>query len=340
MLNEARTHYTYTAASGADAELVRGTTFGAHVGMCGWVLRNERSLLFGETSTHWMDETTTWEAGQESAVLVPLIGRKGIIGGLSALGKLGGGCFTQHDLDLLTMFANQVSIAIENAQLFREVRQEIEERKRTEAAVRRSEDKYRRLFENMTAAFALHEMIYDRSGQPVDYRFLEVNPAFERLTGLRADDVVGRTVKEVMPDTEQYWIDTYSKVVKTGDPVTYENYSRELGRYFDVRAFYFAYRQFAVVFSDVTERRQAEQDREKLIDDLQKALAEIKTLHGVLPICSSCKRIRDDEGSWVQLEWYIRQHSDAEFSHGLCQECLKKLYPDKWKKIQESEKKS
>ena len=84
-----------------------------------------------------MDEKTTWEAGQQSAVLVPLIGRKGIIGGLSALGKQGGGCFTEHDLDLLTMFANQVSIAIENAQLFQQVTREIEERKQAEDSITR-----------------------------------------------------------------------------------------------------------------------------------------------------------------------------------------------------------
>jgi PAS domain S-box-containing protein len=120
MLNESRDQYTYVAASGAEADVVRGTTLSANVGMCGWVLKHQRSLLFGETSTHWMDEMTTWEEGQQSAVLVPLLGRKGIIGGLSAIGKQGGGCFTQHDLDLLTMFANQVSVAIENASLFQQ----------------------------------------------------------------------------------------------------------------------------------------------------------------------------------------------------------------------------
>lgn len=118
MLNRSRDRYIYEEASGVDAELVRGTTHKAHVGMCGWVLQHGRSLLFGEPSSYWMEEKTPWEAGQQSAVLVPLFGRDGIIGGLSALGKQGGGAFTLHDRDLLTMFANQVSIAIENALLF------------------------------------------------------------------------------------------------------------------------------------------------------------------------------------------------------------------------------
>ena len=69
-------------------------------------------------------------------------------------------------------------------------------------------------------------------------------------------------------------------------------------------------------------------NREKLIINLQKALKDVKTLKGLLPICASCKKIRDDMGYWNQIESYIQQHSDAEFSHGICPECVKKLYPD------------
>ncbi len=69
-------------------------------------------------------------------------------------------------------------------------------------------------------------------------------------------------------------------------------------------------------------------EKENLIADLKNALAEIKTLEGIIPICSSCKRIRDDQGNWNRLENYIRERSDVEFSHGLCSECAVKLYPD------------
>ncbi len=79
---------------------------------------------------------------------------------------------------------------------------------------------------------------------------------------------------------------------------------------------------------DITERKRAEELREKLIADLQKAANEIKTLSGFIPICASCKKIRDDKGYWEQIETYIMEHSDAEFSHGLCPECSKKLYPE------------
>ena len=68
--------------------------------------------------------------------------------------------------------------------------------------------------------------------------------------------------------------------------------------------------------------------KEELILDLQKALAEVKKLSGMLPICSSCKKIRDDEGYWQQIEEYIRDHSEAEFTHGICNDCVKELYPD------------
>lgn len=80
------------------------------------------------------------------------------------------------------------------------------------------------------------------------------------------------------------------------------------------------------------ERKEAETEREGLIRDLQDALAKIRTLQGLLPICASCKRIRDDKGYWNQIELYISQHSDAVFTHGICPECVEKLYPDFAKK--------
>ena len=72
--------------------------------------------------------------------------------------------------------------------------------------------------------------------------------------------------------------------------------------------------------------RRSEEERERLIHELQEALANIKTLSGMLPICASCKKIRDDKGFWNQIETYIRAHSDARFTHGICPECADKLY--------------
>lgn len=75
-------------------------------------------------------------------------------------------------------------------------------------------------------------------------------------------------------------------------------------------------------------RRQAEEEKDLLINELQQALDEVKTLRGIIPICASCKKIRDDKGFWQQVEDYISFYSDAKFSHGICQDCAQKLYPD------------
>jgi PAS domain S-box-containing protein len=82
------------------------------------------------------------------------------------------------------------------------------------------------------------------------------------------------------------------------------------------------------ILRDISDRKIIEKQRDNSISDLQKALSEVKTLQGFLPICSHCKSIRDDKGSWTQIEEYIHKHSDAEFSHGICQKCAEKYYPD------------
>jgi FixJ family two-component response regulator len=82
---------------------------------------------------------------------------------------------------------------------------------------------------------------------------------------------------------------------------------------------------------EIVQRKKAEEEREKVIRELQQALTEVKTLSGLLPICASCKKIRDDKGYWNQIEVYIREHSRAEFSHGLCPDCARKLYPEYFK---------
>lgn len=79
---------------------------------------------------------------------------------------------------------------------------------------------------------------------------------------------------------------------------------------------------------EIERRKQAEAERDQVIEKLQQALSEVKTLRGFIPICANCKSIRDDEGFWSQVEVYIQEHSDAVFSHGICPDCVKLLYPD------------
>ncbi len=86
-------------------------------------------------------------------------------------------------------------------------------------------------------------------------------------------------------------------------------------------------------FRDITDKRMAEMRLEKTVTELRQALTEVKTLSGLLPICSSCKKIRDDNGYWNEVENYIRRHSEAEFSHGICPDCMRKLYPDQYESL-------
>ncbi|NQT91677.1 MAG: PAS domain-containing protein, partial [Lentisphaerae bacterium] len=100
-----------------------------------------------------------------------------------------------------------------------------------------SQQRYQQLFREMLDGFALHEIICDDLGKPCDYRFLEVNHAFEMLTGLKAENIVGHTILEALPGTEQHWIDTYGKVALTGEPVHFEDYAGELDKYYEVTAY-------------------------------------------------------------------------------------------------------
>ncbi len=121
-----------------------------------------------------------------------------------------------------------------------------------------AEEQYQTLFREMLDGFALHEIICNESGEPVDYRFLAVNPAFERASGLRGEDIVGKTVLEVLPGTERSWIRIYGRVALTGEPAVFDNYAAELQKHFVVTAFSPTIGQFACIFSDITDRKQAE----------------------------------------------------------------------------------
>jgi len=82
------------------------------------------------------------------------------------------------------------------------------------------------------------------------------------------------------------------------------------------------------IFRDITERKKLEAEKDGLIAQLKASLEKVKLLNGLIPICASCKKVRDDKGYWNDVELYVRQHSEAEFSHGICPDCMEKLYPE------------
>ncbi len=133
-----------------------------------------------------------------------------------------------------------------------------ERERRAEQALRQSEAKYRSLFESIDEGFCIIEVLFEGE-EPVDYRFLDANPAFERHTGLR--DAVGRRMRELAPAHEEDWYRIYGKVARTGEPVRFENPADALGRYYDVYAFRVGApeeRRVAILFNDITERKRAE----------------------------------------------------------------------------------
>lgn len=147
-------------------------------------------------------------------------------------------------------------------------------RKIAEKELNENEKKYRLLITQMQQGLALHEIILDANGKPINYRFLDVNDSFERLTGLKRGHVIGKTVLEIMPETENYWIETYGHVAISGESLQYENYSKELGRYFEVTAYSPQPRQFAVILSDITERKQNEEKINNLNLQLENRVLE------------------------------------------------------------------
>ncbi len=161
---------------------------------------------------------------------------------------------------------------------------DITERKRIEMELATSERRFRQLFDEMRTGFALHEIILDGQGRPVDYRWLMVNPAFERLTGLTAEMCVGRTAREVIPGLESYWIETYGRVALTGEPEDMVQRSSSIGRWYDTRSYSPAPGLFAVLFHDVTDRMETEEIA-SAIHDMSVEIAAAHDLESTLAVC-------------------------------------------------------
>ncbi|MFH1148561.1 MAG: PAS domain-containing protein [Pseudomonadota bacterium] len=186
------------------------------------------------------------------------------------------------------------------------------------------------------------QKLIDTMPNPLYYKDMQgiyrgCNSAFEECIGLKKEDIIGKSAYDIYPKdiADQYHNMDSELFSRQGTQIFEAPFVCAYGGIKHV-----IYKKAALVdmngslggivgmIIDITDRKRAEEEREKLIEDLREALAKVKTLSGLLPICASCKKIRDDKGYWNQIEKFISEHSEAEFSHGICPECITKLYPE------------
>lgn len=161
-------------------------------------------------------------------------------------------------------------------------------------------------------------------------RIVDLNPAMRQFLGVEEKRVVGKRVREALRDPsdlrELFEGELTDRAMETGTEIRigereFEARIVALGRGPENQG-------RLIVLNEQTQRKRMEREREKLITELQDALGQVKTLRGMLPVCANCKKVRDDEGYWHQVDVYIRKHSEAEITHGICPECEHELYPE------------
>jgi PAS domain S-box-containing protein len=204
---------------------------------------------------------------------------------------------------------------------------DVTERRRSEEALRRSRESFQELFEE--APFGMAILASGTGLTKVNRALCEMlGYSKEELSGLSFDRFVDPADMEAHLEAAQEFLGGERSsfkvearyLTRAGGPLwgslTVERIEDSTGQMLFVLA----------MLEDISERRRAAEERERMIDELKEALANVKTLRGLIPICASCKKIRDDKGYWSQVEVYVRDRSEAEFSHGICPDCMKKLY--------------
>jgi PAS domain S-box-containing protein len=189
--------------------------------------------------------------GYRSSLALPLKSGEEVLGALTIYATETG-VFDAAEQRLLEELSNNLSYGIMALRARAE-------RKQAEETLHESERRYRLLFSEMVVGFALIEPIYDENGKPCDYRYLEVNPAFETHSGLPRNRVLGKTLREVLPTLDPFWFETYGKVATTGESIHFENYAPPLEKWLELVAFRTHQGQVVVTFADITKRKRAEE---------------------------------------------------------------------------------
>jgi PAS domain S-box-containing protein len=217
--------------------------------------------------------------------------------------------------------------------------------KRTEDALKKANDELESNVEALkqanarfqTLIHAMPDIVYFKDAKG---RYVVINKAFEKSLGLNQTEIIGKTDEQLFPPgiaegcrKSDEDVIRSSKIVYLEDEIDKDN---EI-RFFDTAKvpLYDDHNKSCVglvgITRDITKHKRIEGDLNNVVVELKDALAKVKQLSGLLPICASCKKIKDDKGYWKPLEFYISEHSEAEFSHGVCPECAKKLYPEHYK---------
>jgi len=211
---------------------------------------------------------------------------------------------------------------------------DVTERKQIEEKLRQSEERFRRIFEDGPLGMII---------VTPNYRLLKANKAFCEMLKYTEEELVGRSMQELTHPEDREKSAEASQRALTGETPLFHMEKRYIKKnqeslWVELIATTIHDQEGKVLYAlgmveDISERKVAEQEREQLISQLKEALAKIRTLRGLIPICAWCKKIRDDNGYWTRVETYIREHSDASFTHCICPTCLNKEDPVTYQKI-------